>query len=44
MHQFGSGHVLDFTEDLDQALHIVAVIEAKVADVQTLKDVLLARE
>ena len=44
VHQFGAGHVLDFPEDFDQALHVVPVVQAEVADVQALEDVLLTRE
>ena len=42
MHQFGAGHVLDFAEYLHQTLHVMAVIQSEIADVQALKDVLLA--
>ena len=44
VHDLGSGHVLDMLEHLDEFFHIVAVEGAKIADVQTLEDILLARD
>ena len=41
VYQFGAFHILDFAEYLDQPFHVMTVIQAKVADIQALEDVLL---
>ena len=44
VYQLGAFHILDFAEYLDQPFHVMTVIQAKVADIQTLEDILLTRE